>query len=119
MHVPNSGITVREFYSNLRLLLVDFHGCKCVCNVRSPGAKWCTASTLLQDFLHGCPWAFGILRCMSSNPTSRIQDLCSKAMSATDPGQIEPIFTELRIALNEKLRIGETWMSLCERAAVE
>ncbi len=56
---------------------------------------------------------------MSSNPRSRIQDLCSKALAATDPGQIEPIVAELRVALDEKLQTGETWMALCERAAVE
>jgi len=56
---------------------------------------------------------------MSSNPRSRIQDLYSKALATTDPGQIEPILSELRVALHEKLQIGETWMALCERAAVE
>jgi hypothetical protein len=54
---------------------------------------------------------------MSSNPRSRIRDLCSKALAATDPGQIEPILSELRVALHEKLQIRETWMALCERAA--
>jgi hypothetical protein len=56
---------------------------------------------------------------MSSNPKSRIQDLCSEALSATDPAQIEPIITELRAALQEKVQSEESWMSLCERAAVE
>jgi hypothetical protein len=56
---------------------------------------------------------------MSSNPRSRIRDLCSKALAATDPGQIEPILSELSVALHEELQIGRTWMALCERAAVE
>jgi hypothetical protein len=56
---------------------------------------------------------------VSSNPGIRIRDLCSKALAATDPGQIELILSELRVALHEKLPIGETWMALCERAAVE
>jgi hypothetical protein len=50
---------------------------------------------------------------------SRIQDLCAKALSATETGQIEPILSQLRAALHEKIRSGETWMALCERAAVE
>lgn len=56
---------------------------------------------------------------MLSNPKSRIQDLCSKALAATDPSEIEPLLSELRVALHEKVRSGETWISLCERAAVE
>jgi hypothetical protein len=56
---------------------------------------------------------------MVIDPRSRIQELCSKALAATDTGQIEPILTELRAALHEKVQSGETWMALCERAAVE
>jgi len=56
---------------------------------------------------------------MVTDPRSRIQELCSKALAATDTGQIEPILTELRTALHEKVQSGETWMALCERAAVE
>jgi hypothetical protein len=56
---------------------------------------------------------------MFSNPRSRIQDLCSQAMAATDRNQIESILSELRAALYEKIQSGEAWMSLCERAAVE
>jgi hypothetical protein len=56
---------------------------------------------------------------MVTDPKSRIQDLCSKAFAATDTGQIEPILTELRAALQEKVQSGETGMALCERAAVE
>jgi hypothetical protein len=56
---------------------------------------------------------------MVTDPKSRIQDLCSKALTATDTGQIEPILSELRAALHEKVQSGETWMALCERAAVE
>jgi hypothetical protein len=61
----------------------------------------------------------GILFRMETDPKSRIQDLCSKAFAATDSGQIEPILTELRAALQEKVESGETWMALCARAAVE
>jgi hypothetical protein len=56
---------------------------------------------------------------MMTNPKSRIQDLCSEALAATNPAQIEPILSELRSALHEKIQGEETWMSLCERAAVE
>jgi len=56
---------------------------------------------------------------MLSNPRSRIQDLCSKALEVTDTRQIEPILSELRAALQEKVQSGETWIELCERAAVE
>ncbi len=40
-------------------------------------------------------------------------------MAATDTGQIEPILSQLRATLHEKVQSGETWMALCERAAVE
>ena len=50
---------------------------------------------------------------------SRIQEICAKAVATTDAGQIEPILSELRAALREKIQSGETWMALCERAAVE
>jgi hypothetical protein len=56
---------------------------------------------------------------MGIDPGSRIQDLCAKALATTDSGQIEPILSELRAALHEKIQSGETWMALCERAAVE
>ncbi len=56
---------------------------------------------------------------MGTDPKSRIQDLCSKALAATDSRQIEPLLSELRAALHEKVQSGETWMALCERAAVE
>ena len=56
---------------------------------------------------------------MLSNPRSRIQDLCSKALAVTDRRQIEPILSELRAALQEKVQSGERWIELCERAAVE
>ena len=56
---------------------------------------------------------------MVMNPRSRIQELCAQAMAATDTGQIEPILSQLRAALHEKVQSGETWMALCERAAVE
>jgi hypothetical protein len=56
---------------------------------------------------------------MAMNPRSRIEDLCAQALAATDTGQIEPILSELRAALHEKVQSGETWMALCERAAVE
>lgn len=56
---------------------------------------------------------------MAMNPRSRIQELCAQAMAATDTGQIEPILSQLRAALHEKVQSGETWMALCERAAVE
>jgi hypothetical protein len=56
---------------------------------------------------------------MVIDPKSRIQDLCSKALAATDNGQIAPILSELRAVLQEKVQSGETWMALCERAAVE
>ncbi len=45
--------------------------------------------------------------------------MCSQALAATDKAQIEPILSELRAALHEKVQSGETWMLLCERAAVE
>jgi hypothetical protein len=56
---------------------------------------------------------------MVIDPRSRIQDLCSKALAATDTSQVEPLLSELRAALHEKVRSAETWMVLCERAAVE
>jgi hypothetical protein len=56
---------------------------------------------------------------MAIDPRGRIQDLCSQALSATDTGQIAPILSELRAALHETVQSGETWMALCERAAVE
>jgi hypothetical protein len=56
---------------------------------------------------------------MQIDPRSRIQDLCSQALAATDTGQIEPILAQLRAALHEKVQSGESWMALCERAAVE
>jgi hypothetical protein len=56
---------------------------------------------------------------MVTDPRSRIQDLCAKALAATDSGQIEPILSDLRAALHEKVQSGETWMALCECAAVE
>ncbi len=37
----------------------------------------------------------------------------------SDRDQIEPILSELRTALHEKIQNGETWIALCERAAVE
>jgi hypothetical protein len=62
----------------------------------------------------------GIEFCMKKNdPRSRIQDLCSEAVAASSPGEIEPILTKLRAALHEKIQDEEKWMSLCERAAVE
>jgi hypothetical protein len=56
---------------------------------------------------------------MTIDPKSRIQDLCLRALAATNPAQIEPILSELRSALHEKIQGEETWMSLCERAAIE
>ncbi len=53
------------------------------------------------------------------NPKSRIQELCSEALSATSAGQIDPILTELRTALHQKVMAEESWVELCERAAVE
>jgi hypothetical protein len=49
---------------------------------------------------------------MLSNPRSRIPDLCSKALAVTDTRQIEPILSELRAALEEKVKSGETWIEL-------
>ena len=40
-------------------------------------------------------------------------------MAVTDRDQIEPILSDLRTALHDKIQNGETWMALCERAAVE
>ena len=40
-------------------------------------------------------------------------------MAVTDQDQIEPILSDLRTALHDKIQDGETWMALCERAAVE
>ncbi|HKN16192.1 MAG TPA: hypothetical protein VJX47_04580 [Candidatus Sulfotelmatobacter sp.] len=40
-------------------------------------------------------------------------------MAVTDRDQIEPILSDLRTALQDKIQNGETWMALCERAAVE
>jgi hypothetical protein len=37
----------------------------------------------------------------------------------TDTRQIEPILSELRAALKEKVQSGEAWIELCEQAAVE
>ena len=56
---------------------------------------------------------------MATDPRSRIQDLCAKALATTNSGQIEPILSELRAALHEKVQSSETWIGLCERAAVE
>jgi hypothetical protein len=56
---------------------------------------------------------------MLTNPGSRIQELCNRALAVSDRDQIEPILAELRIALQEKIQNGETWIALCERAAVE
>jgi hypothetical protein len=56
---------------------------------------------------------------MLTDPRSRIQDLCAKALATTDGAQIEPILSELRAALQEKVQSGETWVELCKRAAVE
>jgi hypothetical protein len=56
---------------------------------------------------------------MATDPRSRIQDLCAKALATTNSDQIEPIVSELRAALHEKVQSGETWIALCERAAVE
>jgi hypothetical protein len=56
---------------------------------------------------------------MVKDSGSRIQDLFSQALAATESSQIEPILAELRAALHEKVHSGETWMALCERAAVE
>jgi hypothetical protein len=56
---------------------------------------------------------------MSTNPSIRIEDLCKRALAVKDRDQIEPILSELRTALHEKIQNGETWIALCERAAVE
>lgn len=40
-------------------------------------------------------------------------------MAVTNRDQVEPILSELRTALYEKIQNGETWIALCERAAVE
>jgi hypothetical protein len=54
-----------------------------------------------------------------TNPRSRIQELCNRALAVSDRDQIEPIPAELRSALEEKIQNGETWIALGERAAVE
>jgi len=56
---------------------------------------------------------------MAIDPRGRIQNLCSQALAATDNGQIAPILSQLRAALHERVQSGETWMALCELAAVE
>jgi hypothetical protein len=56
---------------------------------------------------------------MLIDPRNRIQDLCAKAMAVTEADQIEPLLSELRSALQDKIQGGETWLALCERAAVE
>ena len=56
---------------------------------------------------------------MLTNPRSRIEDLCNRALAVSDRDQIEPILSELRTALQEKIQKGEPWIALCERAAVE
>ncbi|MGA8836487.1 MAG: hypothetical protein WB538_12725, partial [Candidatus Sulfotelmatobacter sp.] len=50
---------------------------------------------------------YGILSRMEMNPRSRIQELCAQAMAATDTGQIEPILSQLRAALHDKVQSGE------------
>jgi hypothetical protein len=45
---------------------------------------------------------------MLSNARSRIQDLCSKALTVTDARQIEPILSELKAALQGKVQSGES-----------
>lgn len=54
-----------------------------------------------------------------TNPNDRIKELCAKALAATDPAQIEPMITEFKAALQEKIQHRQNWMVLCERAAVE
>lgn len=56
---------------------------------------------------------------MLIDPRNRIQDLCAKALALTEADQIEPLLSELRAALQDKVQRGETWLALCERAAVE
>jgi hypothetical protein len=56
---------------------------------------------------------------MTKDARSRIRELCSEALAATSPSEIEPILTRLRVALHDKIHDEETWMSLCEKAAVE
>jgi len=56
---------------------------------------------------------------MPSNPRSRIQDLCSQALTVTDAREIDPILSEPKAALQEKVQSRERWIELCERAAVE
>lgn len=59
-----------------------------------------------------------ILSCMT-NSSDRIQELCSKALAATDPAQIDPLISDLKTALRDKILQEQSWMVLCERAAVE
>ncbi len=40
-------------------------------------------------------------------------------MAATDPAQIDPLISDLKTALRDKIRHEQSWMALCERAAVE
>jgi hypothetical protein len=56
---------------------------------------------------------------MTDDAKSRIQDLCAQALAATRLEEIEPILAGLRAALHDKLQQEESWMSLCEKAAVE
>jgi hypothetical protein len=56
---------------------------------------------------------------MLTDARRRIQELCDLAMAVSDRDQIEPILSELRIALHDKIQNGENWIALCERAAVE
>jgi hypothetical protein len=51
---------------------------------------------------------------MLTNPKSPIQELYNRALAVSDRDQIEPILAELRIALQEKIQSGETWIA--ERA---
>jgi hypothetical protein len=53
------------------------------------------------------------------NRRSRIQDLCSEALAATDTGQIEPILSELKSALRDQVENDENRIALLKRAAVE
>jgi hypothetical protein len=54
-----------------------------------------------------------------TNSGDRIKELCSKALAATDSAQIDPVISELKTALRDKIRHEQSWMALCERAAVE
>jgi hypothetical protein len=54
-----------------------------------------------------------------TNSSDRIKELCSRALAATDPAQIDPPISELKTALRDKILHQQSWMALCERAAVE